>query len=400
MARVTRTARRGPLVAIAVLTWLGCSSTTSTELIVLVRLDPSLTLPVGTVTIDVGEPSGERVTSSVDLADLFGEEPTLGLRYRGGALSPVTVEARGDVGSMVVVDRAVTSFVSGERRLLVLVLRAACVGIACADETTTCGASATCVSASRPGESLPPFASDEQLDAGIPRDAPIVPHDAPELTDGGPPGARCLFPWNCPSLDDRCEDTATAGSCVGRGSSNVGEACAVDADCESGACLGAGTFFVCSIACNQNSDCGADGTTVCVADESTGYDGACVPAALSPCPGCNATSRACVAMRGGLDAVCTMGAFCEFSFVCDAGANCTGVVGSAGGQAACTPGASCADDELALMTGGVVRCAANTAACDVADPSCGSDHPECLPGAALGLSSDRAGELGVCVRSL
>jgi hypothetical protein len=54
---------------------------------------------------------------------------------------------------------------------------------------------------------------------------------------------------------------------------------------------------------------------------------------------------------------------------------------------------------MSVDVGGLERCA-DTTTCDVGDPSCTSDHPECLPGTALGLTAERSGELGLCVRGL
>jgi hypothetical protein len=368
-ARVSRSARCSALLAIAAA--LGCSAAPATELVVLVRTDPTLPTP-SMIVLEIVDPDGEHHTVDIDPADLAGTEPTLGLRHRGGALGPLSVEARGLVGTMVVLDRAVTTFVPGERRLLLLELKDACLGVPCPDAATTCRDGA-CVSADRPGASLPVFTGNEiRVD-----------------------GDACVFSANC-FFVEHCVDAAGGGRCTSDGPSSAGEPCTDDAECASGACPGVAGFQRCAEVCSETSEC--SGGEVCVANALSGSDGACVPVDESPCTACDDARSACIVVRGAT-AVCAMGPLCSYGSSCAVGETCALVAESAGGQAACTASGACTRDEMSLDVSGTERCTDKTP-CEIADPFCATDCPECLPGVAFGVDALRAGALGVCVRSL
>jgi len=125
---------------VLLLAWLAaCSSEagSATQIVLTVESDLMVPSELDRVTIGVlGKASAP--PSSADLTTQ-GLPRTLGLVHDGGALGPFVVKATGYLGTMVVVEKAVsTSFVKGKTVALTLRLESACRGVLCEEEGFTC----------------------------------------------------------------------------------------------------------------------------------------------------------------------------------------------------------------------------------------------------------------------
>lgn len=183
--------RHGSAFALALIALIASTAcgTRYTELVVTIDLGPGLAPMRDVESIDVAIYSGGHnvVQQSVPITGTAATPLplTLGLRSASGQASTVEVRATAVApgGTDLVSRRVLTQFVPGERRLLAIVLEAACAGHACADASTTCVGGA-CVDATIPPSELAPFEGDLP-DAARPMDAGV---DAARPTDGGRDG--------------------------------------------------------------------------------------------------------------------------------------------------------------------------------------------------------------------
>jgi len=270
-------------VVMAALAPSGCASSSGglTELVVLVQTDLRVPDQIDAISLEVMSPSGQMYSTRAERPN-FSEPVGISLRYAGGNLSPLRITAIGELArAPVVATRAQTTFVYGERRLLVLYLSSRCIGVVCAERTETChlGAcrsSVVSASALLPWTGTPPpldggfvgidggTMGDASVDGSI-RDA--GPIDAPVWPDSGPctcgPSMACCagmcVPIGCddgvPCTTDYCSPTGCAHSPAPSGASCTDGLYCTGADtCESGACVPRGSPCPMGTTCNEVMD--------------------------------------------------------------------------------------------------------------------------------------------------
>ncbi len=158
---------------------------------------------------------GKPQTASADLAK--SKLPrTLAVVYRGGALGPITIRARGLAQSALVVERAARlSFVRGRNVTLVLDLVSACEQVSCSDATQTC-IDGSCASNKVDSSTLKTWpGSTSKVDAGTlyvdqdagggELDAAVDAHaDLDAARDAGDANIDTSVPDGCDSNHDDC----------------------------------------------------------------------------------------------------------------------------------------------------------------------------------------------------
>src|SRR5512147_1587467 len=140
---------------LAVTALSGCRDRTEIVLVV----DTDLTVPeeLDRVDVVVRGPSSY-MTSGTDLWDAATLPLTLGIEAENHA-SSVSITAIGSVSHAELVRNGVrTEFVEGEIRTLTLLLLRSCAHVTCADDRICVEGS--CVAATRPGGSLPPWSGE------------------------------------------------------------------------------------------------------------------------------------------------------------------------------------------------------------------------------------------------
>lgn len=175
----SRTARR---VVLAGALALACSCADDpTQIMVVVQSDLPVPDALDEVRVDVRGFSD----ATTAVADLRGAPlpRTVALAHTGGPLGPVIVEARGyRAGALVVTRRARVSFVAHRARMLVLWLRARCVGVDACGEDETCTETGCASIDTGP---LPPWTGVAPApDAGVVDAAVDAPIDAAQDASG------------------------------------------------------------------------------------------------------------------------------------------------------------------------------------------------------------------------
>ncbi len=196
----------------------GCEAK-ETQLVVVTYTDLSVPSEMDTFELTAEGPSGMMASERASLAGPGAPDSpfTVGLYPTGDSLGPITVTARGLLGSTeVVAASARTAFVEGDSRVLTLFLSRACRAVSCgAGETCVNG---TCGSNDVPAATLPPFTGElPEFDAGS------GPMDSGAM-DGGPTdggvdsGARDSGAMDSGATDGSAMDSgAMDGSAVDSG---------------------------------------------------------------------------------------------------------------------------------------------------------------------------------------
>jgi len=248
-----------------------CSSEPLTQLVVAVDTDLMSPSDLDRVELVVTDPGGVAESRIAVLGS--GSLPvTLGVVHRGGPFGPVMVEARGILGSAVIVERrASVTMTSGRTLLLELHLESVCIGVACADEATC--ATGTCRPIAVASSELSDF------DGTIPR------YDVDA-------GSGCLRAEICNGRDDNCNGEIDEGFDFGRDPNHCG-------GCGNGCpafehSVAACNERACTIDCNEGwGDCDGEIRTGCEEDlSSASMCGACGEVCMTAhaTPSCFASS--------------------------------------------------------------------------------------------------------------
>jgi len=246
-----------------------------TELVVVVASDLAVPAEIDAITVKIEAPSGAIRQTSVPL---FGSgsitlPATLALYPTTNVLGPVRIEGVATVGGSEVVTRTIrTSFVPGQRRMVVLWLSRGCVGVTCsgADETCVGGG---CEPIDVPSESLPPW-------TGV----------LPALGDGGVEGGMDGGPTDGgrdagPLVEAICSD--------GADNDTDGTSDCADSDCNGrlcsarGVCVGGICVEPMETNCANGADDDGDALSDCNDSDCTGRacgsSGVCVGGSCSAC---------------------------------------------------------------------------------------------------------------------
>ncbi len=409
------------LFALALLCASSCRTADLTQLMVSVDTDLNVPAELDGLTIDITGPQGELRRAMGSLDGEMALPATLGVVWRGGALTPIDITVTGSLdGTDVIQYRARAAFAEDQVRLLRIVLGRDCVGVGC-DLGETCD---------------PRRAQEDMCRSALVEESEYEEWTGrPDRIDGGgggPDGGTdggtdgCVPKGEiCNGMDDDCDDAVDEPFDLNTDPNNCGSCGTV---CDTNPPHGSGVCSVgsCTLVCDSgwadcNSDvsdgcetslsapasCGACGTT-CTAPDSfcanpdgsgfactatcdapaTDCTQSCVDLATSPvhcgrCDnGCSAPPRA--------RAICTGG---SCGFACDSGfRNCDGLddngcesaLEEIGNCGAC--GVSCAP------TDAVASCAAGT--CEIV--GCVGSSADCNATVVDGCEVDLADDVDNC----
>ncbi len=250
----------------------GCGSEPLTQLVVAVDTDLMSPSDLDRVELVVTDPEGTAESRTAVINGAGALPITLGIVHRSGPLGPVLVEARGILGTSVIVERrASVTMIEGRTLLLELHLESLCIGVACGDGETC--ATGTCRGVAIGADELRDF------DGTVPR------YDVDA-------GSGCLRAELCNGRDDTCDGMIDEGfdfdgdpnHCGGCGMACPGYSHGAPA-CSAGAC---------TIACDEGwGDCDGEIRTGCEEDlTSPTMCGACGEVCSTPhaTPSCFAAS--------------------------------------------------------------------------------------------------------------
>jgi hypothetical protein len=295
-------------VAAAVAGASGCSAGGPlTELVVAVDSDLDVPAELRSVRLRVVGPSGDVAldrTEDLTSADAPALPLTLSLTPGSSALEPVVITATGMVGASQVERRVETGFVQGERRLVVVHLLRACVGVDC-PAGETCSVGGVCVDARVPAESLPPWTGEPApFDAGGPTDAGVeAGGDAAGADAAGDATAdaevECMGDQDClPDLVGPCMETCSACvepviTCAVMGTCNR---LVTSYSCVSGDCVSSQSTQ--SMPCNCTGLPCDDGRW-CMTGTTCSAGGTCGGGTDTCGEGCVCTGSGCEEINGG-----------------------------------------------------------------------------------------------------
>ena len=327
--------KRALAVALVGAAWGGCTGEDPTELVVVVYSNIDIPAEMDGLSIRAvrGDDTQEVTATLGAPSDL---PKWLVLAHEGGQLGPIEVTVEGTFGgSVVITQRARTSFIEGERLVLTMRLLRECGGIDCgADMTCSVGG---CRSIDVDPATLVTWpGSVDRVDGAVP------PGGCPEGYEDcdGDPANGCETslrdPMSCGTCDTVCPDppsampTCSAGSCAfvcedGRGDCNGTASDGCETDLASPLSCG-GCDVVCGETaprCGMNPDTGARiCTAACPPAVPVDCAGSCVATMTDP-DHCGTCFFACPE-RPNATRVCTDGAC---GFACVAGyADCDGLM--------------------------------------------------------------------------
>lgn len=261
----------------------GCREDELTQLIVSVDTDMSVPDELDRLAIDIVGPQGEVRRAEGPLDGDMRLPATLGIVWRGGALSPINIRIAGRLRGMDVIQyRAEATFTEEKVRLLRVVLGRACVGVMCAPGTT-CDPSRPVGGDMCRSELVDPSEYEEwtgrpgRIDGAMP--------DADGGMDSGVDGCAPTGE-TCNGMDDDCDEAIDEVFDFDRDPNNCGtcgNVCDEDPANASGVCVGG----MCTLVCDSGwADCAGTGDGCESLLASTTSCGGCGTVCTPPDPFC------------------------------------------------------------------------------------------------------------------
>lgn len=333
-----------------------------TEVLIVVDTDFAIPSELDAINVEVMDPIGTPramgpLRSQRDLP------ATVGVLHSGGALGPVSVEVRGSISGVVVVQREATfSFVENETRILRINLLRSCRGVTCM-AGLTCGENG-CRSAQLSAADLEPYQEDlGRIDAGTPgddagRDAGTDAGQDASVDAGTDAGSDAGPDASIDAGMDAGSDAGTdAGSDAGTDAGSGDPPCVgLPAMCGTG-----GARCICND-CTCDATCSASCEVECIDSDRCDTDGAGTSNVDVECT--NSTCAIDASGASNVTVVASMGADVEVD--CSGSSSC---------DVECTGGSSCLVRCVAASSCDISMCATAVTTCPMLIRVCGRACP-------------------------